>query len=107
MSRVCSIDGCERPHSGKGFCKRHYLRLHRHGDPLAGGPERIVGDDEARFWSKVEKTSDCWIWHGPRNELGYGSIGIGGARGRHVKAHRFAYESVVGLIPEGLELDHL
>lgn len=31
--KVCSIEGCVRPHSAKGFCKMHYLRWHRHGDP--------------------------------------------------------------------------
>ena len=57
-----------------------------------------------RFWSKVEDTGDCWEWTGCRTELGYGLFDCDGQRTR---AHRFAYEEVVGLIPEGLEIDHL
>lgn len=83
------------------------MRLYRYGDPLAGGPERTFNDDQARFWSKVVKTDSCWVWTGSKNSLGYGQIVIGGASGRKVKAHRYAYESVIGPIPDGLELDHL
>ena len=39
------------------------------------------------------------------NELGYGVFRLGG--GRNAKAHRFAYEALVGPIPKGLrDLDH-
>jgi len=24
-NRKCSVDGCDKPHSGKGFCKSHYM----------------------------------------------------------------------------------
>src|SRR5260221_680223 len=35
MSRLpCSIEGCERQYFAKGFCKLHYDRWYRHGDPL-------------------------------------------------------------------------
>lgn len=32
--RVCSIDGCERPHCARSWCKRHYERWAKYGDPL-------------------------------------------------------------------------
>lgn len=36
--RKCSIDGCEKGEPiVRGWCKRHYRRWQRHGDPLAGG----------------------------------------------------------------------
>ncbi len=53
----------------------------------------------------------CWLWRGfvdPKN--GYGKIRIGSMRdGTRVKAlvHRVSYEEFVGVIPNGLELDHL
>lgn len=37
-SRACSVDDCDKPHHSRGWCKRHYVRWLRHGDPLAGGP---------------------------------------------------------------------
>lgn len=35
--KFCIIDGCDRPHSGRGYCSSHYGRLRRHGDPLKFG----------------------------------------------------------------------
>lgn len=61
-------------------------------------------DRYTRFWSRVEITGDCWIWQGKHNGLGYGQFFV---HGRHVYAHRYAYEELIGPIPEGLELDHL
>jgi len=46
----------------------------------------------------------CWKWVGSRNGNGYGNFYW---NGRLRNAHRFAYEHFVGLIPEGLEPDHL
>ncbi len=62
---------------------------------------------EDRFWAKVHKVEEprgCWEWIGLRTELGYGRFTIDG-QGR--KAHRMAYELLIGPIPEGLEPDHL
>ena len=33
MVKTCSIQGCSRPHSGRGWCRVHYQRWRRHGDP--------------------------------------------------------------------------
>jgi HNH endonuclease len=38
--RTCSIEGCDRPVLGRGWCAAHYQRWKRHGDPLAGGAQR-------------------------------------------------------------------
>lgn len=41
MSRQgCSVEGCDRPLHGRGYCQLHFSRWRRHGDPLAGPPER-------------------------------------------------------------------
>lgn len=61
-------------------------------------------NDAERFWSKVEKTATCWLWLAARDGKGYGAAYVGG---RQVRAHRFAYELLVGPIPEGLVLDHV
>lgn len=59
-----------------------------------------------RFWFRVLVTETCWLWTGPLNpKSGYG-MQIQ-HRGRKYQAHRLAYESIVGPIPDGLQLDHL
>lgn len=35
MNAVCSIDTCSRPADTRGWCRAHYIRWTRHGDPLA------------------------------------------------------------------------
>ena len=80
----------------------HYLRWRRHGDPTFA--KTIWGDDEARFWSKVDKTDGCWVWTATVNSNGYGQIKVAGAKWQ---AHRYAYELMVGPIPDGLCIDHL
>lgn len=99
---TCSIDGCTKP-AGKarGWCEMHYRRWRRHRDPHHA--KRIVGDDERRFWSKVD-VGDCWEWLGGRGNHGHGYLRIARAT---TMAHRYAWELLVGPIPDGLELDHL
>jgi len=68
-------------------------------------------DLEARFWAKVDKNGPggCWLWTGTTTR-GYGLFRIGSrtdGTSRKVGAHRFAYELLVGPIPDGLQLDHL
>src|SRR6266550_5237942 len=55
-----------------------------------------------RFWSKVEKTPTCWLWHGATLRDGYGQIKWDS---KIVRAHRLAYASVHGW--PSLDLDHL
>ena len=65
---------------------------------------------ESRFWAKVEITNQCWLWKGgrvndPHGGPPYGAFSISAKK--KVGAHRFAYESQIGPIPEGLVIDHL
>lgn len=56
-----------------------------------------------RFWEKVDKTGDCWLWTGALVN-GYGVIHSGT---KHTFAHRVAYEMLSHPIPAGLVIDHL
>lgn len=58
---------------------------------------------EGRFWSKVRKGKGCWEWTGCVAGGGYGSFWN---RTKKVRAHRFAWESVNGPIPDGLWVLH-
>lgn len=35
--KKCSVVGCDQKHYAKGYCKKHYRRFLKYGDPLAGG----------------------------------------------------------------------
>lgn len=60
---------------------------------------------EDRFWSKVEKTDDHWLWTGGLTSKGYGSFWV--RDGVWTRAHQFAWADAGLVVPEGLELDHL
>ena len=57
-----------------------------------------------RFWSKVDKSGDCWIWTAGKSKDGYGRIGVCGAARL---AHRIAWIMERGNIPDGMTIDHL
>lgn len=59
--------------------------------------------DANRFWSKVNKSDGCWEWNASTFDDGYGCFW---AAGRNWRAHRVAYELLVGPIPDGVMLDH-
>lgn len=65
---------------------------------------RAAAPPEVRFWNYVQESGDCWLWTASVRPDGYGEFRV---NGRLTRAHRFAYEQMVGPIPEGLILDHL
>jgi hypothetical protein len=46
-----------------------------------------------RFWAKVSKTPECWLWIGSTNENGYGRLSLPGHRTKRlsVGVHRLSY----------------
>ena len=59
---------------------------------------------EERFWEKVDKSGECWVWMAAKNDRGYGFFKV---HPRMMKAHRVAYELECGPIPAGQILDHV
>jgi hypothetical protein len=61
-----------------------------------------------RFWSKVDKSGDCWVWTAGRflNKKGVYTYGMFTIRTRAKYAHRIAWELVHGPIPRGLRVLH-
>jgi hypothetical protein len=49
---------------------------------------QVRPEDIKRFWSKVDRSGDCWIWKDALSIYGYGHISLGG---RLSRAHRFSY----------------
>ncbi len=56
-----------------------------------------------RFWGKVLRTGDCWLWVGARNPKDYGKLGL---YGKTLASHRVSYELSFGPIPDGLAVLH-
>lgn len=62
---------------------------------------------DVRFWAKVDKAGDCWLWTEHFNDDGYGRWKL--YEGRRVvasSAHRIAWILVNGPIPDGMEVCH-
>ena len=80
----------------------------RISEPRDAVIEQIGWSDrnDQRFWSKVDRTGECWVWTGTAAEGGYGHFKISGTT-LSAMAHRVAYRVLVGPIPDGLQLDHL
>lgn len=105
---TCSVEGCAREIEikSKGWCHTHWQRFYRHGD-VNYKAKRETPDE--RFERQINKTESCWIWSGPKNELGYGlfTLPLGKAKSKSIRAHRWSYEKYVGKIPDGLVINHL
>jgi hypothetical protein len=56
-----------------------------------------------RFWARVNKTDDCWLWTGSLDKHGYGQVGLSKSVYR---CHRVSYILSGNIIPEGLGLLH-
>jgi len=59
---------------------------------------------DERFWEKVAQDDECWRWTGAIGSHGYGNFWDSE---RYVRAHRWAYTSLRGEIPDELMIDHL
>ena len=57
---------------------------------------------EERFWSKVDKSGDCWLWMASKRE-GYGKFKVDG---KTMCAHRVSWILTNGAIPDGLLVRH-
>lgn len=71
---------------------------------------------EDLFWSKVDRSGECWLWQAATDADGYGKFAVTLPRDgvptgvktpqRHPRAHHFAWEMVNGPVPRGVYLLH-
>lgn len=72
--------------------------------PLPPPNNMILTDEQLlRFWSKVDKSTDCWNWTGARNNKGYGFFFYNQKR---ILAHRGMWELYGGSIPHKMCVCH-
>lgn len=99
--KLCQEPACNKTaKASRGWCWGHYERWRKYGDPQAPVAWYQGEPDSDRVLRRVELEGDCWAWQGSIAPNGYGKLGGSWA-------HRLSYETFVGPIPEGLDLDHL
>lgn len=60
---------------------------------------------EIRKQNRIQINKDgCWIWLLAKMPNGYGIVSV---NRKNIMAHRFYYEKYKGLIPDGMQVDHL
>ena len=59
-----------------------------------------------RFWRRIQKTEDCWLWTGCVDLCGYGRLSRKGS-GPCALVHRFAWEIQNSPIPKGNDVRQL
>lgn len=102
--RICSVDGCGKPHDSKGFCKLHARRYRENNSPelvqrvrrrpLPVLPRRVQAVVEAA------QPANCVIWPYNKNK-GYAE---GKMYGRSIRINRFVCQKYNGEPPSA---DHV
>lgn len=96
--RLCSIPGCCKKHYAHGYCNAHYLRLRKHGDPLAGR----VPPGAPLTWLRSQvggESEGCVAWPFSHDGKGYGVVSY---EGHQQYAHRLICGWVHGDAPTDL-----
>lgn len=91
--RMCTVEGCDKPHDSRGYCRGHAARFRRHGCPLKGTTGRHKATEFMMNVVIPYDGGDCLPWPFGNNNKGYG---VYHHNRRAVGAHVFACESVHG-----------
>ena len=92
----------------RGWCGSHYKRWYKYGNPIAGcaydkfAHNRKLPAKE-RILARTRRVGACLEYTGDINSNGYGRVVVAGKRSL---AHRWSYETFVGCIPLGLQVNH-
>jgi hypothetical protein len=89
MSEGCTVQGCGGFIRARGLCAKHYERWRI----TKGYSGQIIVPEKERFWSKVDKSGECWVWTSATNARGYGAF----ASATGTLAHRYSYEIAHGV----------
>ncbi len=61
---------------------------------------------ENKFWGKVDKSGDCWLWTATRMKRAVCGYGVLRVNGKSELAHRVSYEMAYGKIPTDMKVLH-
>jgi hypothetical protein len=82
--------------------------MHGHNRSWRMGLARTPAESFFRHVEFGVHPAGCWTWTGFTNSRGYGQFKVTEqGKTSSVRAHRFAYELLMGQIPPGLVIDHL
>lgn len=104
--KSCSMDGCDKPAFARTWCRNHYARWFRNGDPNGANTTK-PGEPQA-FIENVaipHEGDDCLIWPFNRSRFGYARIREAGS-GKLLLVHRIVCEAVHGAPFEGAHTAH-
>jgi hypothetical protein len=92
---LCSFPDCGNASHSRGWCKKHYRRWERHGDPA--GKYAFHGEQEEWIKAKAAYDGDeCLIWPFFINPNGYGRAR---KSGKAIGAHTYMCELIRGPSP--------
>lgn len=104
--RLCEIDGCERKHYGRGYCRMHYCRWRATGSPhiVRTGHRYAEVDPLQRLRARSKPRGECLVYTGGRPQRsGHRTMGF---HGKYVGVHRIAWILTNGSVPDGLSVLH-
>lgn len=99
---TCFYPSCPNPYQRQGFCESHWNKWREHTAAVIHDPVEVAFFSRVSFGNAID---ECWLWTGKVHRK-YGAFNPPRTRVKLI-AHRWAYEYLVGPIPEGLQLDHL
>ncbi|SRR5258706_339634 len=67
---------------------------------------KLLGADAYSFLTKIDFVGECWVWTGSKEGNGYPRFQRFYKETKEQYAHRIAYLSWIGPIPDDRELDH-
>lgn len=98
ISRICSVNGCDKKVWARGLCPMHLARLKRNGSPERR--KRPANGEAQAFFENVVLPydgDDCLVWPFSRNPQGYAELRMNGVTKR---VHRLVCEAVNGPAPD-------
>lgn len=98
---ICSIEGCNKPAKGRGWCGMHYDRWRQYGDPSMVRTPMRQGPLRHRATTQLE--TPCREWWGRHDSYGYGLID---RQGRGYPTHKWIWEQINGPVPNGMVVMH-
>lgn len=102
--KPCKFNGCNYESMSQGYCSSHAKQLASGKTLKPLRSKKVSGvTHEEHFWSRVDKTNNCWNWQGPLTPSGYGELRVDG---KHYLAHRYSMYVSQGHLTLNLIIDH-